>query len=68
MGTSNTFEPAQTERKLEDFIRETADELRAGGSLVGAVAVSGAPGGDLDAECAQAGLDGVAEQLQFGGL
>ena len=35
MGTSNTFEPAQTEQKLEDFIRETADELRAGGALVG---------------------------------
>lgn len=42
--------------------------VEAGGSLVGAVAVSGAPGGDLDAECAQAGLDGVADQLQFGGL
>lgn len=38
------------------------------GSLAGAVAVSGAPGGDIDAECAQAGLDGVADRLQFGGL
>ncbi|MEF8793718.1 MAG: heme-binding protein [Thiohalorhabdus sp.] len=38
------------------------------GSLVGAVGVSGAPGGDLDAECAQAGLDAVADRLQFGGL
>ncbi|MFA9461056.1 GlcG/HbpS family heme-binding protein [Thiohalorhabdus sp. Cl-TMA] len=38
------------------------------GSLVGAVAVSGAPGGDIDAECAQASLDKVADRLQFGGL
>ncbi len=38
------------------------------GSQVGAIAVSGAPGGDIDAHCAQAGLDGVAEHLQFGGL
>lgn len=38
------------------------------GSLVGAVGVSGAPGGDIDAECAQAGLDTVTERLQFGGL
>jgi len=38
------------------------------GTMLGAVAVSGAPGGDIDAECAQAGLDGVADRLQFGGL
>lgn len=38
------------------------------GSLAGAVGVSGAPGGDIDAECAQAGLDAVADRLQFGGL
>lgn len=37
----------------------------AGGSLVGAVGVSGAPGGDIDASCAQAGIDVVAEQLEF---
>lgn len=42
--------------------------IEAQGSLVGAVAVSGAPGGDIDAECAQAGLDQVADRLQFGGL
>ena len=42
--------------------------IEAQGSLVGAVAVSGAPGGDIDADCAQAGLDAVADRLQFGGL
>ncbi len=37
----------------------------AGGSLAGAVGVSGAPGGDKDAECAQAGLKAVQERLDF---
>ncbi|MBC8339442.1 MAG: heme-binding protein [Rhodospirillales bacterium] len=40
-------------------------QIRAAGSLVGAVGVSGAPGGDIDAECAQAGLDAVQETLDF---
>jgi len=39
--------------------------VEAAGSLLGAVGVSGAPGGDKDAACARAGLDGVAERLQF---
>ena len=42
--------------------------IESGGSLLGAVAVSGAPSGKIDGECAQAGLDAVSEQLQFGGL
>lgn len=40
-------------------------KIEAAGSLLGAVGVSGAPGGDLDAECAQAALDKVAERLAF---
>jgi uncharacterized protein GlcG (DUF336 family) len=32
---------------------------------VGAVGVSGAPGGDLDEACAQAGVDAVMEELEF---
>ncbi len=39
-----------------------------GGSLIGAVGVSGAPGGDIDASCAKGGLEAVADRLQFGGL
>jgi uncharacterized protein GlcG (DUF336 family) len=39
-----------------------------GGSLVGAVGVSGAPGGEIDRACAQAGIDAVSERLQFGGM
>jgi uncharacterized protein GlcG (DUF336 family) len=41
--------------------------LQAAGSLVGAVGVSGAPGGDLDEACARAGADAVQETLEFAG-
>ncbi|MEZ5542696.1 MAG: heme-binding protein [Pseudomonadota bacterium] len=39
--------------------------VTAAGALIGAVGVSGAPGGDKDAACAQRGLDGVQERLEF---
>jgi len=35
----------------------------AGKELVGAIGISGAPGGDKDAACAQAGLDKIAKDL-----
>ena len=35
----------------------------AGKELVGAVGISGAPGGDKDAACAQAGIDKIAKSL-----
>jgi len=39
--------------------------LQVAGSLVGAVGVSGAPGGDLDEACARAGAEAVQETLDF---
>ncbi len=39
--------------------------IRAAGALVGAIGVSGAPGGDKDAACARAALAAVAERLEF---
>ena len=39
--------------------------IRAGGSLVGAVGVSGAPGGEKDEACAAAGIQAVQERLDF---
>ena len=39
--------------------------IRLAGSVIGAVGVSGAPGGDLDAACAQRGIDSVQERLDF---
>lgn len=38
--------------------------IKVDGQLIGVVAVSGAPGGDKDASCAQAALDKVADQLR----
>lgn len=39
--------------------------VEAGGSLVGAVGVSGGPGGDADDACAKAGIEAVRERLDF---
>ncbi len=39
--------------------------IRVGGSLVGAVGVSGAPSGYIDEECAQAGIDVVLDDLEM---
>jgi uncharacterized protein GlcG (DUF336 family) len=38
--------------------------IKAGDEVIGAVGVSGAPGGDKDEACAKAGLDKVADQLK----
>ncbi|HEX9702025.1 MAG TPA: heme-binding protein [Rhodospirillales bacterium] len=39
--------------------------VEAQGSIIGAVGVSGAPGGDMDDACARAGIDAVAADLAF---
>ena len=39
--------------------------VTAAGTMVGAVGVSGAPGGDDDHACAQAGIDAIEDQLMF---
>jgi uncharacterized protein GlcG (DUF336 family) len=39
--------------------------IEAGGSLLGGIGVSGAPGGDKDEECAKAGLDAIKDKLDF---
>jgi uncharacterized protein GlcG (DUF336 family) len=47
------------------IVMEGAQPIRAAGSLVGAVGVSGAPGGDKDDICAKAALKAVEERLEF---
>ena len=47
------------------IVMEGALEIIAGGSRLGAIAVSGAPGGDIDEACAKAALDKYAERLEF---
>ena len=39
--------------------------VESGGSLLGAIGVSGAPGGDADEACAKAGIDAVQGKLDF---
>lgn len=39
--------------------------VEAGGSLLGAVGVSGAPGGDADDACAKAGVAAISDKLDF---
>lgn len=39
--------------------------IEAGGSLVGAIGVSGAPGGDSDEACAKAGIAAIRDKLDF---
>ncbi|MCG6966375.1 MAG: heme-binding protein [Chromatiaceae bacterium] len=39
--------------------------IQVGGSLLGGVGVSGAPSGDTDQECAQAGVDAVSTDLEM---
>jgi uncharacterized protein GlcG (DUF336 family) len=38
--------------------------IKAGNDVIGAVGVSGSPGGDKDEVCAKAGLDKIADQLK----
>jgi uncharacterized protein GlcG (DUF336 family) len=39
--------------------------VEAGGSIVGGVAVSGAPNGEADEACARAGIEAVRDKLEF---
>jgi uncharacterized protein GlcG (DUF336 family) len=39
--------------------------IESGGSLVGAIGVSGAPGGKEDDVCGQAGIDAIRDALEF---
>lgn len=47
------------------IVMDGALPIRAAGSLIGAVGVSGAPGGDKDKACAAAALKKVADRLEF---
>ena len=39
--------------------------IEAAGNLLGAIAVSGAPGGDADDACAAAGIKAISEDIEF---
>ena len=39
--------------------------IEAGGNVLGAIAVSGAPGGDADDSCAKAGIKAISDLIEF---
>ena len=39
--------------------------IQAGGFMMGAIGVAGAPGGEQDEKCANAGVDAIQETLDF---
>ena len=41
------------------------EPVEAGGNLLGAIGVSGAPGGDADAACAKAGIAAIRDEIDF---
>lgn len=47
------------------IVMEGGEPVLAAGSVIGAVGVSGAPGGDLDALCARKGIASVQDRLDF---
>ena len=72
---ADTLELAEVTKAGQDAsgIRYVAGAMMVGGGvlvevageLVGGVGVSGAPGGDADAECAVAGIEAVSDALEF---
>jgi uncharacterized protein GlcG (DUF336 family) len=42
--------------------------INAGGTIYGGIGVSGAPSGETDEKCAQAGLDAIMDDLEMAGM
>ena len=61
--------PGESMSGIRHFPRMTAVGgglmVEAGGSLLGGIGVSGAPGGEADHACAAAGLKAIADDLEF---
>jgi len=68
---SGTFKDARSDIQQELnhikglIVMEGGIKIIAGGYNIGAVGVSGAPGGDKDAACARKALDKLAERIEF---
>ncbi|MDK9702833.1 MAG: heme-binding protein [Sulfuritalea sp.] len=58
--------PASGIRHLSDVVMVGGGlPIEGGGSILGGIGVSGAPGGELDDKCAKAGIDAIREALEF---
>ena len=59
-------EPSSGVRQLPGIVAMGGGRtIESAGSLVGAIGVSGAPGGDADDLCARAGVTEIADDLEF---
>lgn len=59
-------QPSSGIRNLPRVVAVGGGELiEAGGNLIGAIGVSGAPGGDADAACARAGVAAIRDDIEF---
>ena len=66
MGLSQPGSPQSGLRNLPNVVMIGGGiTVEAGGSMIGAVGVSGAPGGDMDEACAKAGLGAIKDKLDF---
>src|SRR5215208_7329815 len=69
MTLDRSSQPGQPAAPIRHFSRVTVMgggiPIEGGGSLLGAIAVSGAPGGEADDACARAGLDAIREDIEF---
>lgn len=68
--TSELSDRAESPLALTDGLAMFAGgvPIQAGGVLVGAVGVSGAPSGETDEKCARAGVAAVQDDLDLGGF
>lgn len=70
---SGSFKEARTDIQQELnhieglIVMQGGLPIRAGGVLIGAVGVSGAPGGDKDEACAAVAIKNITERLEFAG-
>jgi uncharacterized protein GlcG (DUF336 family) len=68
---SGTFRKSREDIRLELnhmqglIVMEGGLPVQAAGALIGAIGVSGAPGGDKDAACAKHAIEEMAERLEF---
>jgi uncharacterized protein GlcG (DUF336 family) len=66
---SKSIQNGQLDARLASLPRVTmlagALIIETGGTLVGAIGISGAPSGDKDEKCAKAGLDAIRDKLDF---
>lgn len=71
LALSRLTQPGQEASGVRHIARAVAvgggRNIQAGGSTIGAVGISGAPGGEADDVCAKAGIAAIADELELAG-